>query len=631
MTPHEAGAAVGDWFVALAGIIAVALVMGGLALAYEPTIPLLGGGSSNSSIAHTTPLNISSIAIEFVPGSKLEPSYGSSSALVIGYVDNVPQFYRVYVQVEPGNGTLVATGVGFDESFMLSTKFAAYLAAITIGHSPWAFDYYVRIEPVNGSKPLVAGPSASPEIYLAFLRALGVPVGNGYIATGMLGLDGLVGAVGGLEVKAEGAQEAGYRLLYGRGSEYELSRVCRVNIMGPFVSSDCGVAAEAVKVSNAIPVVSILEFFNQSLDYNDVGTVLWSLYWDSACPILRDYLEYLARLSTRIELEARSLLSYIDRPQLRDIVVRQLAQALGYIDAAEDARRNGYCFVAVDYYAAALSSLSQVYLVYGKNGYQITKGYAEMLRSMARRLLDTVDVTRISGSMLAAYARASSLIASGDSKISSALKIEHALDIFGARSELVEAAIREYSSAVSYYTRAIAVLVVLSEVYRDSGLADSNTTRSTMDLKIAAEKIVDTAAEYARYALLVSVTGKARSNLPNAALYEASIAARQLESNPASAIDHAVKSLAYSLTFFALHPGVEELWSERLPYILLASIRLGEPAGIVQHYYVERLLYALKNNNARINTLIYEAEHLYAWALISRLLSYMNSYPLEPR
>lgn len=631
MTLPEAGAGVGDWLVALAGIIAVALVMGGLALAYEPTIPLLVGRSSNSSTVHTTPLNISSIAIEFIPGSKLEPSYGSSSTLVIGYVDNTPQFYRVHVRVEPGNGTLVATGVGFDESFMLSTKFAAYLAAITIGHSPWAFNYYVRIEPVNGSKPLIAGPSASPEIYLAFLRALGVSVGNGYIATGMLGLDGLVGAVGGLEVKAKGAQETGYRLLYGRGSEYELSRVCQVNIMGPFVSSDCSVAAKAVKVNNAIPVVSILELFNQSLDYNDVGTVLWSLYWDSACPILRDYLEYLARLSTRIELEARNLLSNMDQPQLRDMLVRQLAQALDYIDAAEDARKNGYCFIAVDYYAAALSSLSQVYLVYGKNGYQITKSYAEMLRSMARRLLDTIDATRISGSMLAAYARASSLIASGDSKISSALKIEHAMDIFGARSELVEAAMREYSSAISYYTRAIAVLVVLNEVYRDSGLADSSTTRNNVDLKIAAEKIVDTAAEYARYALLVSVTGKARSNLPNAALYEVSIAARQLEDNPASAIDHAVKSLAYSLTFFALYPGVEELWSERLPYILLASIRLGEPAGIVQHYYVERLLYALENSNARINTLIYEAEHLYAWALISRLLSYMNSYPLEPR
>ncbi len=299
-------------------------------------------------------------------------------------------------------------------------------------------------------------------------------------------------------------------------------------------------------------------------------------------------------------------------------------RVLFYVVEAQEASGKGYCFVAVEYYSHALSEVIKLYSLLGVNGYSVARDYTETLRELAHRFLGIIsnETSTMSSGLLAGYAYARALIERGDREFSVLDKIDYLLRVFGLRQEFVHAGVQACSRAVVSYSRSIAMLVAIDKLLKDRTLQDNMSMAAVRDRVRAFTRLVENTVYYS---VLVSVYGKARSSIPGLAHAEIRRAEYYLSRNETLiALSHAVQSLAYALTFFALHPGVEEVWAKRLPYVVLASLIIGDPYGLPQLYYVERILYGL-DRGVEDSTLLYEAEHLYAWSLVTRLLFHETS------
>ena len=611
----------------VACMLVLAVVVASFVVAQEAPGPVV----YSSSVAAISAGGHGGVWQEFLAGKPLARAWslsGSSSCIVVGYRGEEPQFYRVEVRVAPGNGSVIVEGVGFDEAFRYSTETAAFLAALVAGYDPWGLDYYVRFEPLNGSFSRVSGPSASPQLYVAFLQALGVNVTRhgGAVSTGMVSLDGLVGAVGGIEVKARGVQLLNASLVYGLGSEYELERGCNVSIVGPFVYTDCGVVKKRIHIENASVVASVLEYIGLNAANTSIRDVLRRLHGNSTCGFLEDYIGYLVSLIGQASSGLGNLLSLLaeEEPELYESVSEAMKRVLFYVVEAQEASGKGYCFVAVEYYSHALSEVIKLYSLLGVNGYSVARDYTETLRELAHRFLGIIsnETSTMSSGLLAGYAYARALIERGDREFSVLDKIDYLLRVFGLRQEFVHAGVQACSRAVVSYSRSIAMLVAIDKLLKDRTLQDNMSMAAVRDRVRAFTRLVENTVYYS---VLVSVYGKARSSIPGLAHAEIRRAEYYLSRNETLiALSHAVQSLAYALTFFALHPGVGEVWAKRLPYVVLASLIIGDPYGLPQLYYVERILYGL-DRGVEDSTLLYEAEHLYAWSLVTRLLFHETS------
>ncbi len=612
--------------VIVACMLVLAVVVASFVVAQEAAGPVY-----SSSVAAVSARGHGSVWQEVLAGKPLVRAWNLSeysSCIVVGYRGEEPQFYRVEVRVAPGNGSVIVEGVGFDETFRYSTETAAFLAALVAGYDPWSLDYYVRFEPLNGSFSRVSGPSASPQLYVAFLQALGVDVARhgDAVSTGMVSLDGLVGAVGGIEVKARGALMLGSPLVYGLGSEYELERGCNVSVVGPFVYTDCGVVKKRIHVENGSTIISVFEYAGLNATNTSIGDVLRRLHGNSTCGLLEEYIDYLVSLIGQASSGLGSLLSLLaeEEPELYESVSEAMNRVLFYVVEAQEASSKGYCFVAVEYYSHALSEVIKLYSLLGVNGYGVARDYTETLRELAHRFLGIVsnETSAMSSGLLASYAYARALIERGDREFSVLDKIDYLLRVFGIRQEFVRAGVQTCSRAMVSYSRSIAMLVAIDKLLKDKTL-QGNTSMAAVRSRV--REFTRLVEDTVYYSVLVSVYGKTRSSIPGLAHAEIRRAEYYLSRNETLiALNHAVQSLAYALTFFALHPGVEEVWAKRLPYVVLASLIIGDPYGLPQLYYVERILYGL-DRGVEDSTLLYEAEHLYAWSLVTRLLLHETS------
>jgi len=137
---------------------------------------------------------------------------GEAAAWAAADWDGTPVPVRVTVQVEPGNGTLSLEAPRHDELLEESVHLALVRAAIDSGLNPYALDYHVRVEAPG--VPALEGPSLALAAYTATLQALGgTPRYKDAVYTGTIGLDGIVGPVGGVTVKARVLDELGAQVL----------------------------------------------------------------------------------------------------------------------------------------------------------------------------------------------------------------------------------------------------------------------------------------------------------------------------------------------------------------------------------------------------------------------------------
>jgi len=119
----------------------------------------------------------------------------------------------LYLEIVPGSGRV------FLETFPLtktdtqmSTRFAKAMACDLTGKDCSNYDFFYTI---NADSSIIAGPSAGASIAVLTVAMLeGYSLNENYAITGTINSGGLIGPVGGLKAKVEGAKRAGLKKVF---------------------------------------------------------------------------------------------------------------------------------------------------------------------------------------------------------------------------------------------------------------------------------------------------------------------------------------------------------------------------------------------------------------------------------
>ena len=542
---------------------------------------------------------------------------GTMWVYVVGYLGEEPQFYNVTVSIGPGNGSRVFHG-RVDAVFTLSARVAETLSALIAGWSPWSLDYNVSIRPLWGSEPLVSGPSASLPIALTVLNLLGYNVSlRGTVYTGAVSLDGLVAPIGGVDVKYHGVVERNLGILvYGSGSEYKFQEYCNVTVLGPYVFRGCSESFLPALNVTGTPIVSIYEVLG--LAKPDPWSLLAKISLNGSCRVLSGFYAAVEGNVLRLLSRAQRLLNeYIVEAggAYPTQAASLIALSLRYLVGAREALRQGYCLLALDYYGYSVEYVVRglgALVVYDNGVVSEARRLAAMYRVLYGEFMDrTINGDGWPLQHLLGYSLAKLYAGEAESSYARGEKLYQLSMMVGDSIRLRRAMLGYYAKAISGFIRAIGVLYIAERI-GDDQVVDRERLRH------AVQELVETAETMARYAMLVSSGSRISSPLVSLASYYLAKAKNALEKEDwPAAIGYAVESLSKSLLFFALYPGIEDLYGERFPWVVYSSITLGDPYCLPCRLYVENLLY---NKDARPDTLLRGAESLYAWSLANKLL-----------
>ncbi|MCY0890494.1 MAG: hypothetical protein OWQ51_05890 [Pyrobaculum arsenaticum] len=447
---------------------------------------------------------------------------------------------EVEVRVGPGNGTVEIKGLWYyDETFRISTISACWEAAIAAGLDPFAYNYTVVVEPLNGSRALV-GTSLSLAVAAATYSALtNKPINASIMFTGTVAPGGVVDFVGGLVEKAIGARQYGFKLFVYPVLQHNDYKI----IMKPKLYGVYGTLVETFQITplalaQIIPIAEVGNLYqaaalatdapyNLTANLVQFDTKAWRIL-NTSNPSAEKALLYEIYLYYN-----KSLYLLKTRPEYATTLLQRTSTALSYVQISKN-----YTATATEALPRALSEILVAYFYV-----RILTSPGEATREIYTYLdaLQTV-VTRLNKTAMLcddAYAHmyihlGEILKTQGDRSLASFLLLGY--------PELAAEAAYFYSQAAYALWKAALYLSTPSEWQYD-------VNQTLAAYKRYVEYAVNYADLYSKATDVISpqLVGNALLNYFRGASAERS-------SNLKAALGYYIEALTHALTYFAIHP-----------------------------------------------------------------------------
>ncbi|MFC1753675.1 hypothetical protein ACFL96_09835 [Thermoproteota archaeon] len=508
-------------------------------------------------------------------------------AVIIHEKTNETILIKTDVTVKNGTGQVIITGAQVDELFRLSTKASAIISSFIYNFDFWTYDYHVDISFNKTKTTLVAGPSGSLALALAYYAAVtGVELDNSVITSGMVNPDGTIGQVSYLEEKAAGLADDFKKFLFPLDQDVTRINVTKEKRIGiyPIEYKKLIIEQLNLNVDNIIShqVGSIFEATKMSLKLNEEKFIISP----NMPNIIDENLTLLATENYNMLLfetlqKSDSLKSTIDLLIFRSETLEQEINAIlensdAIIALSWLAQKEGSVFASIEILLQGYLNIKYAeYLI----GLLLNNFRAELIlqdvRSeflQANNLMNDPDLSSIEAMKMNAYSKF--LLIEATNLFDSAGPILKF--IYLARSDKLLMAAQEGAVKMAQAN------TLAKKSYLLQNLASSMSGTFSIkkeDTYTSASRYVQAVKTIYLYAYEVSLASKVYSPFIAQAGYNLFNAERNVNLDPLLAMTYATETYFYISTYMALHPGYAEIANARLPYIQNSTWNIFEIIG----------------------------------------------------
>ncbi len=493
--------------------------------------------------------------------------------------------FPILIQIEilPGNGNLTIEGVEGDALFYLSNKIAIYQALWDEGRDPWKYDYILRVFPYYNTT-FLSGSSLSLTTYITTISALekkSLP--EKIMFTGTLNPDSTIGFVSDVKLKAIAAQTNKFKTFYYPILQNYTYQITTQSVhIGPYSFSKRVIKSDVVNFENiTIPLVQVRggqetynilhnkEFIFQS-SYAGLLVTSNEILGNNTIVLTR-YLDGLEKnFYNRLEETTKILSSLILTTGYGDMtstINTYISQAKGYFSLYQELVKRNYLFLSLEILSKAYSEINKAYFLAKILSEPTNKAVNEIYYDISREtqlvgkiLNQTKKELTLEKALVLGYA-ASTYNDALQRLVRLNLGLQALSAGFGGREGIGLSLSKDIEEI--YYKLKIAEALGLLSLK----INDNRTINATQ----LVYKLIQYGNELQRYAMEYSLATDVYSEIINrgrAYLWKALSLNKKDPLSLLASIDYAITSISYFQLYFALHPGISEVWEVRFPMIL---------------------------------------------------------------